>query len=151
MTELKIDRQQLLKLRSESHALNPMVLLGQNGLTDAVLKEIGKALDCHGLVKIRIPGDDREEREADIERILNEMGAARIQTIGKTVTIWRPMPEKENSRAVSSKDSEEDRPRSRGGKILRTDKKRIAKRKTPIRRAHPKRKRTVKKAQGAAS
>ena len=142
MTELKIDRQQLLKLRSESHALNPMVLLGQNGLTDAVLKEI---------VKIRIPGDDREERDADIERILNEMGAARIQTIGKTVTIWRPMPEKENSRAVSSKDSEEDRPRSRGGKILRTDKKRIAKRKTPIRRAHPKRKRTVKKAQGAAS
>ena len=145
MTELKIDRQQLLKLRSESHALNPMVLLGQNGLTDAVLKEIGKALDSHGLVKIRIPGDDREERDADIERILNEMGAARIQTI------WRPMPEKENSRAVSSKDSEEDRPRSRGGKILRTDKKRIAKRKTPIRRAHPKRKRTVKKAQGAAS
>ena len=142
MTELKIDRQQLLKLRSESHALNPMVLLGQNGLTDAVLKEI---------VKIRIPGDDREERDADIERILNEMGAARIQTIGKTVTIWRPMPEKENSRAVSSKDSEEDRPRSRGGKILRTDKKRIAKRKTPIRRAHPKRKRTVKKARGAAS
>ena len=61
------------------------------------------------------------------------------------------MPEKENSRAVSSKDSEEDRPRSRGGKILRTDKKRIAKRKTPIRRAHPKRKCTVKKAQGAAS
>ena len=151
MTELKIDRQQLLKLRSESHALNPMVLLGQNGLTDAVLKEIGKALDSHGLVKIRIPGDDREERDADIERILNEMGAARIQTIGKTVTIWRPMPEKENSRAVSSKDSEEDRPRSRGGKILRTDKKRIAKRKTPIRRAHQKRKRTVKKAQGAAS
>ena len=91
MTELKIDRQQLLKLRSESHALNPMVLLGQNGLTDAVLKEIGKALDSHGLVKIRIPGDDREERDADIERILNEMGAARIQTIGKTVTIWRPM------------------------------------------------------------
>lgn len=78
MTELKIDRQQLLKLRSESHALNPMVLLGQNGLTDAVLKEIGKALDSHGLVKIRIPGDDREERDADIERILNEMGAARI-------------------------------------------------------------------------
>ena len=65
MTELKIDRQQLLKLRSESHALNPMVLLGQNGLTDAVLKEIGKALDSHGLVKIRIPGDDREERDAE--------------------------------------------------------------------------------------
>ncbi len=151
MTELKIERDELLRLRGESHALNPLVLLGQNGLTDAVLKEIDKALKSHGLVKIRMPGDDREAREADIEKILDTLGAARIQVIGKTVTVYRPMPEKEAAGSKPAAEARAERPRSRGGKILRTDKKRIAKKKAPIRRARPKRTRTVKKALGAAS
>ena len=151
MTELKIERDELLRLRGESHALNPLVLLGQNGLTDAVLKEIDKALKSHGLVKIRMPGDDREACEADIEKILDTLGAARIQVIGKTVTVYRPMPEKEAAGSKPAAEARAERPRSRGGKILRTDKKRIAKKKAPIRRARPKRTRTVKKALGAAS
>ena len=155
MTELKIDRDERIRLRAESHDLNPTVLLGQNGLTEAVVKEIEKALNSHGLVKIRIPGDDRDERAEIVQKILDDTGSARIQTIGKTVTIWRPMPKEEEpiqeTLAKAGKPGKDAKPRSRGGKILATDKKRIAKAKakTPMHRAHPKRKRTVKKAMGS--
>lgn len=155
MTELKIDRDERIRLRAESHDLNPTVLLGQNGLTEAVVKEIEKALNSHGLVKIRIPGDDRDERAEIIQKILDDTSSARIQTIGKTVTIWRPMPKEEEpiqeTLAKAGKTGKDAKPRSRGGKILATDKKRIAKAKakTPMHRAHPKRKRTVKKAMGS--
>lgn len=155
MTELKIDRDERIRLRAESHDLNPTVLLGQNGLTEAVVKEIEKALNSHGLVKIRIPGDDRDERAEIVQKILDDTNSARIQTIGKTVTIWRPMPKEEEpiqeTLAKAGKTGKDAKPRSRGGKILATDKKRIAKAKakTPMHRAHPKRKRTVKKAMGS--
>lgn len=155
MTELKIDRDERIRLRAESHDLNPTVLLGQNGLTEAVVKEIEKTLNSHGLVKIRIPGDDRDERAEIVQKILDDTNSARIQTIGKTVTIWRPMPKEEEpiqeTLAKAGKTGKDAKPRSRGGKILATDKKRIAKAKakTPMHRAHPKRKRTVKKAMGS--
>ena len=72
------------------------------------------------------------------------------------MTIWRPLPEKEEPIQASlggraGKAGAAEKPRSRGGKILATDKKRLAKAKAPMHRAHPKRKRTVKKAMGAKS
>lgn len=149
MTELIIDRGERIRLRAESHDLSPMVLLGQNGLTEAVIKEIDKALNSHGLVKIRIPGEDRDERAEIVQKILDETNSARVQTIGKTVTIWRPMPEKEEAAPREEARGKAAKPRSRGGKILKTDKKRIARAKAPMHRAHPKRKRTVKKAMGS--
>lgn len=150
MTELIIDRDERLKLRAQSHDLASAVLLGQNGLTEAVLKEIDKAMNARGLVKIRIPGDDREARSEIIARILDQLNAALIQAIGKTVTVWRPIPEQKNEEKTEQRpDREARKPRSRGGKILKTDKKRLAQAKKPVRRAHPKRGRLVKKAMGA--
>lgn len=148
MSELEIGRDERLRLRAESHSLKPVVLLGQNGLTEAVFKEIGKALDSHGLIKIRLPMEDREERMAAIEEIVDKMGAAKVQVIGKTLTVWRPMPEKEEP-APAKKAKETKKPRSRGGKVLKTDKKKTARAKAPVRRARPARARTVKKAMGA--
>ncbi len=153
MSELIIDRALRMKLRAESHGLDPLVLLGQNGLTDAVLKEIEKALNAHELVKIRIPGEDREEKDEIVARIADATSSAVVQKIGKTVTVWRPAPEEkkkeEQETLPASVRARAEKPRSRGGKILKTDKKKLAAKKTPIRRAHPKRKRTVKKAMGA--
>ena len=150
MSELVIERDERLKLRAESHGLKPVVLLGQNGLTEAVFKEIGKALDSHGLIKIRLPMEDREEREAAVAEIVDRMEAAKVQVIGKTLTIWRPMPEKEESaQEPAQKAKAAGKPRSRGGKVLKTDKKKAARAKAPVRRAHPPRGRTVKKAMGA--
>jgi RNA-binding protein len=90
MPALKISPAQRAELRSEAHALKPVVLIGAEGLTDAVLAEIGVHLEAHQLIKIRVFGDERDERVAIYERICDELGAAPVQHIGKLLVIWRP-------------------------------------------------------------
>ncbi len=78
------------ELRSQAHGLNPVVMIGESGLTPAVIKEAGAALDAHGLIKIRVFGDDREARIAHYETLCAELGAAPVQHIGKLLVLYRP-------------------------------------------------------------
>lgn len=80
--------------RAEAHHLDPVVMIGNDGLTPAVRKETDAALNAHGLVKIRVLGDDREAREAMFQQLCDELGAAPIQHIGKLLVLWRPKPAK---------------------------------------------------------
>lgn len=95
MTELILERNERLRLRADAHHLNPVVLIGEKGMTPAVMKEIARALDDHGLVKVHVAGDDREEREEIYHTVADELGAARIQAIGKMLIFFRPPVEKE--------------------------------------------------------
>ena len=78
--------------RAKAHRLNPVVTIGQHGLTPAVLHEIDVNLLAHELIKIRVFGDDRDAREALFARICDDLDAAPVQHLGKTLTIWRPAP-----------------------------------------------------------
>jgi len=80
--------------RAEAHHLDPVVMIGNDGLTPAVKKEIDASLNAHGLIKVRVQGDDREAREAMYLQVCDELGAAPIQHIGKLLVLWRPKPEK---------------------------------------------------------
>lgn len=80
--------------RSEAHHLNPIVMIGGDGLTPAVKKEADAALNAHGLIKIRVFSDDRLARDAMLSTLADELGAAPIQHIGKLLVLWRPLPEK---------------------------------------------------------
>ena len=82
-------------LRARAHKLKPVVFVGQHGLTPAVLHEIDIALTAHELIKVRVFSDARDEREALLERICNEMDTAPVQHLGKVLTLWRPAPEPE--------------------------------------------------------
>jgi RNA-binding protein len=86
-------------LRSEAHALNPVVMIGEAGLTDPVLKEIDASLNAHGLIKVRVFGDDREERIGIYETICDKLDAAPIQHIGKLLVLYRPKKEESKERA----------------------------------------------------
>ena len=90
MPALKVSSDQRAELRSQAHALKPVVLVGAEGLTDAVLTEIKVHLDAHQLIKIRVFGDEREERIAIYEEICDKLNAAPIQHIGKLLVIWKP-------------------------------------------------------------
>ncbi len=79
-------------LRSRAHGLNPVVMIGAEGLTRAVLAEIDRSLAAHDLIKIRVFGDERDARIAIYEAICDELDAAPIQHIGKLLVIWRPGP-----------------------------------------------------------
>ena len=67
--------------------------IGHGGLTDAVVKEIDRALAAHELIKVKILGDDRHEREATGDAICEKTGAAPVQRVGKVMVIWRPKPD----------------------------------------------------------
>ena len=87
---LDITADQRRALRARAHALNPVVAISQNGLTEAVLQEIARSLESHELIKIRVFNDDREVREQFFNTICEQLGAAPVQHIGKLLVIWRP-------------------------------------------------------------
>jgi len=83
--------------RAEAHHLDPVVMVGGDGLTEAVKKEINAALNAHGLIKVRVFSDDRAAREAMFQTLADELNAAPIQHIGKLLVLWRPKVEKERA------------------------------------------------------
>ena len=90
-------------LRAEAHGLKPIVLIGADGLTANVIKEISLGLDSHGLIKVRVFGDDREARIAMYETICEQLKAAPVQHIGKLLVLYRPKVETEKARSSSGK------------------------------------------------
>ena len=81
------------KLRAEAHTLKPVVMIGQSGLTAAVLAEIELALDSHELIKVKIRAE-RDDRKLISEKICTDTGAVLIQTIGQIAVIYRLNPDK---------------------------------------------------------
>ncbi|WP_020485126.1 ribosome assembly RNA-binding protein YhbY [Methylomonas sp. MK1] len=81
------------KLKAQAHPLNPVVIIGQAGLTDAVIKEINLALDAHELIKVKIRAE-RDERGAIREQICAQTKAELVQSIGQVTVIYRLNPKK---------------------------------------------------------
>ncbi|HSI57470.1 MAG TPA: YhbY family RNA-binding protein [Ideonella sp.] len=81
--------------RGEAHHLDPVVMIGADGLTPAIIKETDLALKAHGLIKVRVFSDVRTDREAFLATLADELDAAPVQHIGKLLVLWRPVPEKE--------------------------------------------------------
>ena len=80
---LDITSEQRRALRASAHALNPVVSISQNGLSESVLKEIERSLESHELIKIRVYNDEREVRDQYLSAICEQLGAAPVQHIGK--------------------------------------------------------------------
>lgn len=80
-------------LKARAHALKPVVAIGNDGLSAAVLKEIETSLKAHGLIKIRVTGDDREARESLLGEVCSRTGASAVQHIGKLLVVYRENPE----------------------------------------------------------
>ena len=82
-------------LKARAHHLDPVVLIGDAGLTPAVLREIDSALKSHELIKVRMSGDDRDVRSAAYESICAELLCAPVQHIGKLLVLYRASPDKD--------------------------------------------------------
>lgn len=79
---------------SIAHSLKPVVLMGANGLTEAVLAEIELALDHHELIKVKVASEDRETKVLIIDAIVRETKAEKVQTIGKVLVLYRQSEER---------------------------------------------------------
>lgn len=97
--KIKLTPAQRCAFRADAHALSPVVMIGEAGLTPAVLKEIAMNLDAHGLIKVRVFGDDRVARIAMYETICEQLDAAPIQHIGKLLVLYRPKKEAQEERS----------------------------------------------------
>src|SRR3954463_10871764 len=80
------------QLRARAHALNPVVMIGDGGLTTPVMNEIHRNLASHGLIKIRIMAAEHAAREHFLTEICSSLHAAPVQHIGKIVVVYRPKP-----------------------------------------------------------
>lgn len=77
-------------LKGLAHPLSPVVIIGDKGLTDAVIKETDRALKAHELIKVKAGSDEKETRAQWLEQICQKLGASAVQQIGKVLVIYRP-------------------------------------------------------------
>ena len=94
MTMLELTPAQRKEKRGDAHHLDPVVMIGAEGLTPAIVKEADTALKAHGLIKVRVFSDDRPAREALLASLAEQLDAAPVQHIGKLLVLWRPVPGK---------------------------------------------------------
>ncbi|HQV40835.1 MAG: ribosome assembly RNA-binding protein YhbY [Moraxellaceae bacterium] len=78
------------RFRRIGHELSPVILTGGSGVTEGVLAETDRALEDHELIKVRVNGEDREERAAAIQMIAARTKSQIVQSIGKVVLLYRP-------------------------------------------------------------
>lgn len=97
MPQIQLTPAQRKEHRAEAHHLDPVVMVGGDGLTAAVKKEADAALNAHGLIKVRVFSDDRAAREVMFMTLADELNAAPIQHIGKLLVLWRPVPVREKT------------------------------------------------------
>jgi RNA-binding protein len=87
---MNLNKKQIQHLKSLAHHLNPVVMIGNNGLTEGVLAEIELSLPHHELIKVKIAGEDRDTKNLIADAIVRETGAVNVQIIGKILVIYRP-------------------------------------------------------------
>jgi RNA-binding protein len=76
-------------LRGLAHALKPVIMVGNKGISDSLITEFSVALDRHELVKVKLAGDDRAARAAQIEKLTSQARAELVQSIGKVASFYR--------------------------------------------------------------
>jgi RNA-binding protein len=86
---MKLNPKQISHLRGLAHSLNPVVMIGDKGLTENVFKEIETALNAHELIKIKVAGDDRDARKAMYQSICERTLATAVHHIGKQLVLYR--------------------------------------------------------------
>jgi len=84
-----LSAQRQRQLRALGHHLNPIILVGDSGVSEGVVAETTRALEDHELIKIRTPAGDRDARHALIEALCEATGAACVQKIGRIALLYR--------------------------------------------------------------
>ena len=90
---LELTSAQRRELRARAHHLHPVVVIGNAGLTTAVLNEVNKNLSSHELIKIRVFADEHATRERLLDEICASLHSAPVQHIGKILVVYRPLPD----------------------------------------------------------
>ena len=87
---MPLTEKQKRHLRGLAHHLKPVVMIGDAGLSDGVLRELDLSIEHHELIKVRVNAADREDRDAIIQRMCAGVNAELVQRIGHVAVLYRP-------------------------------------------------------------
>jgi putative YhbY family RNA-binding protein len=119
-----LDSAQRSALRAQAHGLSPVVIVSESGLTANLIVETDRALGAHGLIKVRVFGDDREARAEVGRRLCDLLGCAPVQAIGKLLVLWRPpLPSEAPRKPVQRRKPQPTKRQAAEGKTVGTQKK----------------------------
>jgi RNA-binding protein len=90
---MQLTERQRRHLKGLAHPLKPVILMGNSGLTEAVIAETDLALAHHELIKVRLPGLDREDRDAALVLLAERTRSAMVTRIGHVAVLYRPRPD----------------------------------------------------------
>jgi RNA-binding protein len=91
---------QIRELKKLAHPLKPVVMVGQHGLSENVLAEIDSTLDIHELIKVKLAGADKADRESLSQQIVEGLSANLVQIIGRVAIFYRANPKKKKNRII---------------------------------------------------
>ena len=92
---LTLSPRQRALLKGRAHALEPVVHIGQAGISDTVVAEVDRTLTAHGLIKVKLAGASCDERERLTEDICARTSSTPVQNVGRILVLWRPRPDDE--------------------------------------------------------
>ena len=92
-------------LRARAHHLNPVVTIGDNGLAPTVVAEIERSLQAHELIKVKVQGAEREQRDALMQELCAALDAAPVQHIGNILVVWRERREEKAAAPAAPKNT----------------------------------------------
>ncbi len=98
---IELTPEQRRHLRAAAHHLHPLVTVAGKGLSESVLKEIDRSLKAHELIKVKLQGIERDDREALLTEICEQIDCAPVQHIGNVLVLWREKPADEKVSATS--------------------------------------------------
>lgn len=84
-----LNNKQLRHLRGLAHALKPVIMVGEKGLTQAVIDETINALEAHELIKIKVRAEEKDDRQQMIEQLTRKTNSYFIQQVGHIVTLFK--------------------------------------------------------------
>lgn len=91
-----LDKAFIKTLRAQAHHLQPVVLMGSKGLTDAVISAIDEALETHELIKVKASGVERDDKAELANLIAEKTDSHHVQTIGNTFVFYRKKKEEDS-------------------------------------------------------
>jgi RNA-binding protein len=89
---MQLSEKQRKFLRGKAHPLEPIVRIGNSGLTDGVVAETERALHDHELIKVKVSAADRDSRDAMIADLAERSKSSLVHRIGHVAVLYRPNP-----------------------------------------------------------
>ena len=87
-----LDNTELRRLKGIGHELKPIVMIGNNGITENIIQEVERALTDHELIKVKVPAGSKQERDELSNELANSVQAQLIHSIGRMALLLRRNP-----------------------------------------------------------